>query len=120
MPSKSGVLYTPVDPISPPSNTVRERHVVEAPGTAPGSEWFITTAIYCHSRRTGRGNIWRTAEKKKPFRASFRALAPFSSGSSPSVTNEPSPSLWRRLILALINFQALADVLSREGAARLV
>ena len=35
----------------------RLRLVVEAPGTAPGSEWFITTAIYRHSRRTGRSNI---------------------------------------------------------------
>jgi hypothetical protein len=30
---------------------------VEAPGAAPGSEWFIATAIYCHSRRTGIPNI---------------------------------------------------------------
>ena len=30
---------------------------VEAPGTAPGSEWFIATAIYFHSRRTGSLNI---------------------------------------------------------------
>ncbi len=30
---------------------------VEAPGTAPGSEWFIATAIYFHSRRTGIPNI---------------------------------------------------------------
>jgi len=30
---------------------------VEAPGTAPGSEWFIATAIYFHSRRTGALNI---------------------------------------------------------------
>jgi hypothetical protein len=30
---------------------------VEAPGTAPGSEWFIATAIYFHSRRTGTLNI---------------------------------------------------------------
>jgi hypothetical protein len=26
--------------------------MVEAPGTAPGSEWFITTAAYRHSRLT--------------------------------------------------------------------
>jgi len=26
---------------------------VEAPGTAPGSEWFIATAIYFHSRQAG-------------------------------------------------------------------
>src|SRR5882757_9842409 len=30
---------------------------VEAPGTAPGSEWFIAAAIYFHSRRTGTPNI---------------------------------------------------------------
>src|SRR5258708_967615 len=34
-----------------------ERAWVEAPGTAPGSEWFIATAIYFHSRRTGTPNI---------------------------------------------------------------
>ena len=34
-----------------------ERALVEAPGTAPGSEWFIATAIYFHSRRTGTPNI---------------------------------------------------------------
>jgi hypothetical protein len=33
------------------------RALVEAPGTAPGSEWFIATAIYFHSRRTGTLNI---------------------------------------------------------------
>lgn len=31
--------------------------LVEAPGTAPGSEWFIATVIYFHSRRTGTPNI---------------------------------------------------------------
>src|SRR6202163_2973441 len=35
----------------------RLRARVEAPGTAPGSEWFIATAIYFHSRRTGMLNI---------------------------------------------------------------
>ena len=33
------------------------RALVEAPGTAPGSEWFIATAVYFHSRRTGNPNI---------------------------------------------------------------
>ena len=33
------------------------RVLVEAPGTAPGSEWFIATVIYFHSRRTGTPNI---------------------------------------------------------------
>jgi len=36
---------------------------VEAPGTAPGSEWFISTAIYFHSRRTGSPNIGPFVEK---------------------------------------------------------
>ncbi len=31
-----------------------EQLVVEVPGTAPGSEWFITTAIYRHSRSENR------------------------------------------------------------------
>ena len=52
MPGKSKVLYAFVDPISPPSdaaaptrNSGRLRHVVEAPGTAPGSDRLITTAF---------------------------------------------------------------------------
>jgi hypothetical protein len=32
---------------------------VEAPGTAPGSEWFIATVIYFHSRQAGTPNIGR-------------------------------------------------------------
>src|SRR5215475_5829238 len=51
-------LYALVDPISPPPkpvpaenwSTVWDRAWVEAPGTAPGSDGFITTAIYRHSR----------------------------------------------------------------------
>jgi len=31
--------------------------LVEAPGTAPGSDRFITTAIYRHSRQAGPLNI---------------------------------------------------------------
>jgi hypothetical protein len=31
--------------------------MVEAPGTAPGSDWFIATAIYRHSRQAGFRNI---------------------------------------------------------------
>src|SRR5258708_22193818 len=31
--------------------------LVEAPGTAPGAEWVIATAIYFHSRRPGPLNI---------------------------------------------------------------
>src|SRR6266850_1553125 len=32
---------------------------VEAPGAAPGSEWFIAAALYFHSRRAGTPNIGR-------------------------------------------------------------
>src|ERR1700744_1176836 len=73
---KKHALYALVDPVSPPPKPVLismtgksgyrfseyghaqfERILVEAPGTAPGSEWFIATAIYFHSRRTGTPNI---------------------------------------------------------------
>ena len=39
--------------------------MVEAPGTAPGSEWFITTAIYRHSRQAGSPNIGANGPKRK-------------------------------------------------------
>ena len=39
--------------------------LVEAPGTAPGSEWFIATAIYFHSRRAGTHNVGRKSPGKK-------------------------------------------------------
>src|ERR1700737_5023308 len=42
----------------------RLRARMEAPGTAPGSEWFIATAIYFHSRRTGTLNIGCKAQEK--------------------------------------------------------
>ena len=71
---KKRALYALVDPISPPPKLsshdpekwvpvfqIRScpdwRVLVEAPGTAPGSEWFIATVIYFHSRRTGPTNI---------------------------------------------------------------
>ena len=44
------------------------RVLVEAPGTAPGSEWFIATVVYFHSRRTGTSNIgWNFREGQSPF-----------------------------------------------------
>jgi len=74
MPSESTALYTLVDPISPPSDAAGkkfalQRHVVEAPGTAPGSEWFITTAIYRHSQPKLTDNIYglMTAKKRLIF-----------------------------------------------------
>ena len=65
MPSKS-TTFTPSSILFRPpiSGTAVEYYrstvvplVVEAPGTAPGSEWFITTAIYRHSRQAGMPNI---------------------------------------------------------------
>jgi hypothetical protein len=44
--------------------------MVEAPGTAPGSEWFIAAAIYRHSRQAGTVNIG----VKRPRRKSRRAV----------------------------------------------
>ena len=38
---------------------------VEAPGAAPGSEWFIATVIYFHSRRTGSLNIGGKCREKQ-------------------------------------------------------
>ena len=53
------VFYALVDPISAP--------LVEPPGTAPGSERFITTPVYHHSRplRDGRVNIGGNGSRKK-------------------------------------------------------
>ena len=52
------VLYALVDPVSAP--------LVEPPGTAPGSDRFITTPVYRHSRplRDGRANIGAGVKKK--------------------------------------------------------
>ena len=46
---------------------VRWWALVEAPGTAPGSEWFIATTVYFHSRRTGTPNIGRKGFEKQGF-----------------------------------------------------
>jgi len=42
--------------------------MVEAPGTAPGSEWFIPTAIYRHSRQAGTANIGGNGRRRKSER----------------------------------------------------
>ena len=42
---------------APAETRLMGRAWVEAPGTAPGSEWFIATAIYFHSRQAGSLNI---------------------------------------------------------------
>ncbi len=41
--------------------------MVEAPGTAPGSEWFISQVIYRHSWRTSPFNIGSIRRKSKNF-----------------------------------------------------
>jgi len=49
----SSILFRPQQrPWSP-------RSVVEAPGTAPGSDGFITMAVYRHSRPRGRQALYR-------------------------------------------------------------
>ena len=46
----------------------RRLRLVEAPGTAPGSEWFIMMSIYRHSRkRSGNYNICNAKGKLKPY-----------------------------------------------------
>jgi hypothetical protein len=59
MPSKNKP-FTPSSILFRP-HTCRQicawRHVVEAPGTAPGSEWLIATVIYRHSQNELTGYI---------------------------------------------------------------
>jgi hypothetical protein len=47
-----------------------QRAWVEAPGAAPGSEWFIAAAIYFHSRQAGtlniRANHWEKQTEISP------------------------------------------------------
>ncbi len=44
------------------------RNLVEAPGTAPGSDRFITQAIYRHSRQAGTPNIGTIGGHSKPLK----------------------------------------------------
>jgi hypothetical protein len=55
MPNKKS-LFTPSSILFRPHHhpaywpvSAFRRIMVEAPGTAPGSEWFIATLVYCHS-----------------------------------------------------------------------
>ena len=73
MPSKSpiftpsSILFRPhQQPPLLPWRSLR-RLVVEAPGTAPGSEWFITSAVYRHSR-SSRQNRYRGGRSKRKGR----------------------------------------------------
>jgi hypothetical protein len=51
---------------APTETRAMRRAWVEAPGAAPGSEWFIAAAIYFHSRQAGRLNIERFPAKWRP------------------------------------------------------
>ncbi len=48
-------------------------YVVEAPGTAPGSDQFITKTVYRHSRQADTANIGTNNGKKKVYYAIFAA-----------------------------------------------
>jgi len=48
-----------------------EWFLVEAPGTAPGSEWFISQAIYRHIWRTSIFNIGDVTLDLKFIRANY-------------------------------------------------
>ena len=51
MPGKNRAFTTLVDPVSPPSIPLAERErMVEAPGTAPGSDTLMPRGVYRHSR----------------------------------------------------------------------
>ena len=63
MPGKNFDFTTHVDPVSPPYNSINSRIsrfnsadyreiLVEAPGTAPGSDTLILQSVYHHSRKT--------------------------------------------------------------------
>ncbi len=82
---KKHVLYALVDPVSPPPKPAARgvRALVEAPGAAPGSEWFIAAAIYFHSRRTGIPNIGSNGRRRKGAGVRMPP-APGQSGASPA------------------------------------
>ena len=62
--------------------------MVEAPGTAPGSEWFIPTAIYRHSRQAGDRNIEGKGGRRKGMGAFLQCLRAANSGWRPSTGDE--------------------------------
>ncbi len=67
-------LYAVVDPVSPPSDAalhISKLHVVEAPGTAPGSDQFITKTIYRHSQQADIGEYSSKEWQKKGLSCDF-------------------------------------------------
>src|SRR5437016_4521953 len=76
--AKANVFYTLVDPVSPPPKPeCSARILVEAPGTAPGSERFITTSVYRHSRLAPAPRIYAIAGGEKRA-ASSRVISSIS------------------------------------------
>ena len=59
MPGKRPSFTLPVEPISPPPKPAvpLKRALVEAPGTAPGSEELISTPFIAIAAQSGRPNI---------------------------------------------------------------
>jgi hypothetical protein len=66
--------------------------LVEAPGTAPGSEWFIPTAIYRHSRQAGALNIGGNGRRRKSRRRFCSKKAERRIGSSADSPAAGSPA----------------------------
>ena len=46
----SSILFRPQRPCRATFMTLTGENLVEAPGTAPGSEWLIPQSVYHHSR----------------------------------------------------------------------
>jgi|GEM_PF-2230098 len=74
MPGESQSFTTLVDPISPPEQPAlklikRWLELVEAPGTAPGSETIIPKNVYRHSRLPDELNIGFSASDCKGLSA---------------------------------------------------
>ncbi len=81
MPSKSKPFIPLVEPISPPPQTAARteirpklRLVVEAPGTAPGSERLIPTAFITIAGRIRHTQYSHERAQKKEFAASSRKV----------------------------------------------
>ena len=65
MPGKSPIFTPSSILFRPHHQPPHRRFVVEAPGTAPGSEWLITSAVYRHSQQADLPNIRISAAKSK-------------------------------------------------------
>src|ERR1043165_4814450 len=91
IPGKNRAFTTLVDPGSPPSTPPpkRRRRMVEAPGTAPGSETLIPRGVYRHSRFPDTTNI-----------SILRALLKASDAASDAANDAAAFSPWKGLAAA--------------------